>query len=153
MEDVVLLTDDEISKDSLFGETVGCAIVDSGCSRTVCGELWLNNYLGTLSKQDRFLIYSEPSNSKFRFGDGKVFISTKKLHLPVYIGNLKATLETEVVSCTVPLLLSRESMKKAHSHLDFQSDSLYIFGEKVPLITTQSGHYCLSLTRPLDHSQ
>ena len=39
---------------SLFlGDTLGMAILDSGCSKTVCGKQWLSIYLDTLSIQDR----------------------------------------------------------------------------------------------------
>ena len=30
-----------------------CAILDSACSSTVCGETWLENYLNSMNPQDR----------------------------------------------------------------------------------------------------
>ena len=50
---VLLAEDDDGERDKLLGETLGYAIVDSGCNRTVCGDLWLNTYLDSLSKEDR----------------------------------------------------------------------------------------------------
>ena len=37
----------------LLGETLGCALLDSGCSKTVCGVEWLDIYLETLRESDR----------------------------------------------------------------------------------------------------
>ena len=50
------MADDDDSRDRLLGETIGSAIVDSGCSRTVCGDLWLNTYIDSLSQHDRMSV-------------------------------------------------------------------------------------------------
>ena len=41
-------------------------------------------------------------------------------------------------------------MKKAGATLNFKSDSLLIFNQSIPLLISESGHYCLSLSRPLN---
>ena len=38
---------------NFVGETLSCAVLDSGCTRTVCGKVWLNCYLDTLSDDDK----------------------------------------------------------------------------------------------------
>ena len=38
-------------------------------------------------------------------------------------------------------------MKKANMKLKFQDDKITVFNENIPLITTQSGHYAIPITR------
>ena len=59
-----------------MGECISKAIIDTGCSKTVCGELWLEMYLESLSKGDRN-IFSKNSTCKFKFGDGNIYESKK----------------------------------------------------------------------------
>ena len=56
-------------------------------------------------------------------------------------------IQTDVVDGDLPLLFSRESMKKTGSNLDFRSDTLEILGQKIKLIVTESGHYAIPLGR------
>ena len=56
---------------------------------------------------------------------------------------------SDVVSCDVPLLLSRESLERAKAVIDFQKGELLFLGKVIPAIITKSGHYCLPLTREL----
>ena len=62
-----LESDDKIDK--LLGETIGCMILDLGCSKTVCGKKWLELYLDTLDERQLNKVRYESSNSVFRFGD------------------------------------------------------------------------------------
>ena len=59
----------------LLSETMGMALLDTGCSKTVCGKQWLSVYLDTLSLQDRRSVKRTDSTNQFRFGDGHVFHS------------------------------------------------------------------------------
>ena len=45
---------------SLAMETKGYAILDSGCPNTVCGKQWMNEYIDTLSDEDRKTIRFQP---------------------------------------------------------------------------------------------
>ena len=103
--DIALLCDfDDDNLDALLGETIGMAILDSGCTRTVCSNMWLNSYLDTLSSGERKSVYSTDSDIKFRFGDGKVFSSSRAVHIPVHVGSTSATLTTQVIDANIPLL-------------------------------------------------
>ena len=52
---------------------------------------------------------------------------------------------TDIVNNDIPLLLSKEAMKKANMKLDLVNDKAEIFGEEVTLQNTSSGHYCVPL--------
>ena len=38
------------------GETLNAAVLDNGCTRTICGKLWLDCDIDSLSKEDSKLI-------------------------------------------------------------------------------------------------
>ena len=50
-----------------------------------------------------------------------------------------------MVDSDIPLLLSKGAMKKAGMKIDMQDDTVTAFGNKEKLISTTSGHYCISL--------
>ena len=132
-----------------MGETIGMGILDSGCVDTVCGESWFQIYNESLSLSQRKSIRTEPSNAKYRFGSGPVYICKEKKFIPVHIGSFSAVLGVNIVKCDVPLLISRKSLKIAECTLDFSKDSITLFGEKVPLYISRTGHYCISLSRSI----
>ena len=135
-----------------MGETLGYAILDSGCAKTVCGNAWIQSYCDTLSVQDRQYLKKVSSDGRFRFGDGQVYSSLYCITIPFYVNDSRYFLTTDVVSCDVPLLLSRESLEKANAIIDFQKAEVTILGHCIPAVITNSGHYCLPLTRDLSMS-
>ena len=74
---VVLYTSnsDPVQLHQLNHETLGHAVVDTGCPRTVAGDEWLNIYVSSLSRKDRLSIRMKQSVNKFCFGDGKLYYS------------------------------------------------------------------------------
>ena len=40
-------------------------------------------------------------------------------------------------------------MKIANMNLDFGNETITVFGEKIPFITTTSGHYAIPITKPV----
>ena len=57
----------EETMETLIGEMLSMAVLDSGCTKTVCGEIWLNCYLETLSDEDKKLLHVKDNNSVFKF--------------------------------------------------------------------------------------
>ena len=132
---------------SLVGESFDCAILDCGASKTVCGSSWLKSYTGCLSDGERSKLIYQPSSHVFKFGDGKTVKSNGLVRIPAVIGNVQVMIETDVVSEHIPLLMSKESLKKAKAEINFQDDSMEILGQHLKLIESQTGHYMLPLTR------
>ena len=54
---------DETECEVLIAETLSYGIIDSGCSRSVCGDVWLKCYLDTLSDNDIKLVQVEPGHT------------------------------------------------------------------------------------------
>ena len=57
----------------------------------------------------------------------------------------QGVIECEVIEKNLPLLLSKDSMKKAGVALNFVEDNATINVEKIDLGTTSSGHYIIPL--------
>ena len=130
----------------LVNESNGYAILDSGCSTTVCGENWLRNFMEALSTEHRSLVKVEKSNQTFTFGDGKTVVSSRKMTLPCWMGGMKGEMCTDVVDCNIPLLLSRKSMKATGMILNFKKDEVSVGGRAIKLKITKSGHLALPIS-------
>ena len=81
---------------SFVNETENCAVLDSGCSNTVCGEDWLRKYISNLSDYEQSLVKEKTSNQTFAFGDGRTFVSLKKATLPCWLGGVRGEVITDV---------------------------------------------------------
>ena len=114
----------------------------------MAGRLWYDEYLKTLSAAERENVMETESKSVFRFGDGVVMKSKKKAIIPVTVGQRSVSIATEIIDADIPLLLSIKSMKTAKMGIDFDSDQLSVFGQKIQLQTTSNGLYALALTKP-----
>ena len=131
---------------SLIEESKNCAVIDTGCAKTVCGKNWLEEYVNSLSDFEKGLIKSESSGSTFKFGDGVTVKSLNKVTLPCYIGGMKSEITTDVVQSNIPLLLSKQALKKCNVKLNFTTDTINIVNQDIKLKCTSSGHYALPLT-------
>ena len=137
-------------------ESKGAAVIDTACTKTVCGEQWFKEYKTSLTLADKRQIKMKDSK---RVGDGKVVHSHKLITIPAKIAGTKCRINTEVVSADIPLLLSKTSLKKAGTVLSLKNDQAEMFNRPVKLELTSSGHYCVSIlplaceTPPRDMTQ
>ena len=132
---------------SLVLESMNCGVLDSGASKTVCGKSWFRVYRDSLRDEDKSKIKYGSSTNVFKFGDGKRVGSLQQVTIPAVIGNVETTISTDVVDSDIPLLLSRSSMKRAGTELNFTDDTINILSQTLPLRVTTSGHYALPLSR------
>ena len=126
-------------------ETFNSAVLDSGCSKTVCGRVWYDCYIDSLTDGDLQKVVENDSTNSFKFGSGQSFRSMKKVKVPARIGSMSISIETDIVDTEIPMLLSQNSMKKAKAKLNFGEDTVEMFGEKIKLNFTTSGHYMIDL--------
>lgn len=101
--------------------------------------------MNSLSDNERKNIKQKHSSNLFKFGDNKIVQSTKIVTFPVVIGNIKASVTADVIDYDIPLLLSKESMKRGNTKIDFSSDKVIIFGQSIDVTFTTCGHYCISI--------
>ena len=71
--------------------------------------------------------------------------SVENIKIPGMIGTQRILIDANVVSCDLPLLLSKPSLKKAGAVIDFTKDTMRFNGEQIKLLECKSGHYCVPL--------
>ena len=57
---------------------------------------------------------------------------------------------TEVIENDIPLLLSKYTLKKANTYIDFANDKIILLNKEVPVKFTTSGHDCISIGKIVD---
>ena len=92
------------------------------------------------------MLSTQKSHRPFKFVHGSVIYSDKAITIAAKIGKTDCKINVEVVPIELPLLLSKESLKRAGAELDIPNDEAVLFGEKLKLELTSSGHYCVSIT-------
>ena len=122
-ENVVLFTG--YNKEEIYQLGVdarNCAILDSACSSTVCGQNWMDSYINSLNEVDRKKIKQTTGERTFKFGGGTRLKSRAEYCLPAVIAGKEVTIKTDVVGSDIPLLLSRTAMKRAGVKMDLEND-------------------------------
>ena len=120
-------------------------ILDSGASANVAGVAWVDSYVEGLNERQFQKVKYFDSCKTFKFGSGKVYKSLYRAELPATIGSETVLISTDVVDTSIPLLLSKEAMKKAGTNINFETDEVTMFGKKQNVKITESGHYAISL--------
>ena len=139
------IKDEQINQ--FVDETLNAAVLDSGCTRTICGKLWLGCYIDSFSKEDSKLIEERPSSTRFKFGDGKVVQASRKVIISAYIGDKKVNIETDVVLDDLPLLLSKQSMETVRTTIDFVNNKVTMLNQVLKICFTSSGHDAIGITK------
>ena len=145
-EHAVLFTGYNTEKVQWLGiDAHNCAVLDSACSSTVCGDKGNNNYTQSLDSIDKSKVRQKDGHRVFKFGGGTCLKSYSKYSLPDVIAGKEVTINTGIVEFDIPLLLSRTAMKKAAIKMDLENDTATIMGNGVALNLTTSGHYCIPI--------
>ena len=74
-------------------------------------------YVDSLSEEEKHNIKSFKSNTEFKFADGKIVTSEKCISIPCKIAGERVNVVTDIVKSEIPLLLSKESMKKTRKNI------------------------------------
>ena len=138
---------DELESRLLQNEADQSCILDSACTSTVCGYNWYQSYVDSLSLSDVDLIKSRKGEKTFKFGIG-LAESILECDIPVYIGDRRIMLRTDVVKADVPLLLSISTMASLGMVIDLGNDVVKVFGKSAQLNRTSSGHLSLPISNP-----
>ena len=142
-----VITDEGVDDIFTISETMNKALIDTGASATVCGKSWLKCYEDSLTPEEMSEIKEIETCKKFRFGDGRLIKAEKHLQIPVRVCNEEFMLNTHVVDCDIPLLLSRDAMKKMNCKIDAGNDQIIIGDVCQNLFISESGHMLVSIGR------
>ena len=126
--------------DSLLAETLNITTIDSGCTKIVCGEVWLQYYIGSLSDSDKDKINIDRSKIYFKFDNSKIVRSNRPVMIPVFNGGMQNKLTIDIIDYDISLLLSKDSMRKVNEMINFKNDEIIMFHKTVDIIHTDSGH-------------
>ena len=122
-------------------EAAGAMALDSCCSRTLCGQQWLEQHKKMMPADMRKQLKGPmPSNVTFTFGDGKTLKSKGKYIVPVIVYGVKAKLVAELVDSDIPLLVSKNAMEKCGVVLNFADKKTTAFGITRRMVETSLGH-------------
>lgn len=129
-------------------ETIGCAVLDTGCNMNVCGAKWLEEYEEMLDINDKRCVEEYTTDKYFRFGDGNSVKAYKRVKIPGYIDKEKIEIETEVIESDIPLLLSKAFMKNMGMVINLGDDRIqWKRGEIKTLKVTSTGHYAMAINK------
>jgi hypothetical protein len=114
----------------LMAEVDTRGILDCRASSDVCGEVWYDNFLKSMTEEDRKTVKSYTGEKSFRFGVGDPMKSLKMVEILVYLAGLRCTLMVDVVKSHVPLLISTKTMKSMKfEFLSFERGTVQVFGK------------------------
>ena len=144
--DFVLATQEEEKLSQFTREARNCAALDTCCTSSVAGKPWLDIFIQQLSMEDRKKIKGpNPGFRVFKFGNSGMLSSLGWYSIPVIIAGKNGTIDLDIIDSDIPLLLSKKAMKKMKMKINLEDDTVDIWGRRIDLFTTSSGHYCLSL--------
>ena len=126
----------------MSSDLLGC-----GASKTMCGKEWLTQYVNNLNDEDQQVPFRH-SNHIYRFGDGRKIESIHSAKISAIIGSHKFDIVTDFVASDISLLFLKLSMKRANMKLNFQDNTITIFSESIPLITSPSRHDAIPIIKP-----
>ena len=147
--EMVFVSHNEQELVTMVEEAGSRGVLDTGCSRSVAGFMWVHNYAKLISSTFAKTLKVHASTKVYHFGSGEKRPSQGKLSLPVIIGDKKLTITIEVVDADIPLLVGSNSMKLAKTVMSFVDNTATFFDEKVNMVETGTGHFCIDLFDPL----
>ena len=138
------MTENITNKEIFVLEASKSAAIDTACTKTVVGEQWFVNYKSNLTENTIKNIFF-PSDTKFKFGDGKQASAIKRVIFPACIAGKICKIEAEIVKENIPLLLSKSSLKPCGTIIDMNNDKAIIFNKEIDLHFSSSGHFCVTI--------
>ena len=110
----------------------GHGVIDSGCGRTLIGEVTLRQMTEQRGRTRRTPELYE-SQSLFRFGNGETEQSSKAVRLPVAIGKQVGLIDAAVIRERAPLLLGRPTLERLKVQLDFGGKTMSLLNRPTPI--------------------
>ena len=75
----------------------------------------------------------------------------EQITIPAVRAGQNMLLTIEVIENDIPLLLSKDAMKKANTYIDFANDEI-ILNKEIPVNLITSGHYCIPIGKIVDNN-
>ena len=75
----------------------------------------------------------------------------EQITIPAVRAGQNMLLTIEVIENDIPLLLSKDAMKKANTYIDFANE-IIILNKEIPVNLITSGHYCIPIGKIVDNN-
>lgn len=96
-QNITLFTGSSDNEMCLFtSEARNVAVLDSGCTSTVTGQLWLKFYLETLHPDQVNMVKYHDSTRVFKFGGGETKISQGCVVIPCKLAGISIMVRTDI---------------------------------------------------------
>ena len=110
------------------------------------GEKWFQcekAYYDQANKQgcSRLKVTTEKRRASFKYGNGGTNTVDKYAKIPAHFGSVHRSFAGHVVPGEVVGLLGLDALRRGKAIIDCSKDVMTFYGEEVPLIFTDSGHY------------
>ena len=125
------------------------ALLDSGCQKSCSGRMAYDNYIKTLSPEDKANIREYEGSAKFKFGGHGIYKSLKEVLVPIYVAGVRMRLRLDIVETDIPILLGLPVLKKLDLTVKYsRSGSDYgFFHEAKFRILNRQGHQYIRLSQ------
>ena len=127
------------------------AAVDSACNRSCAGHVWIQKALEVLKEAPSYvqdLVQFKNEQDHFRFGNGGVLKSSRRVCLPIPIQNqLVRVWICEIPCASLGCLLGKDFLESLGAILDFTGKKMllkHVSDRWIPLSRMQAGHFSLS---------
>ena len=87
----------------LLQQSRNCAILDTACTGTVCGQLWWEVFYDSIPENLKKMVKYENSETKIMFGNMESQKAIMKITFPARIGSELCTITSDVVLSELPL--------------------------------------------------
>ena len=104
------------------------AAVDSACNRSCAGEIWVQRYQDALQRAPqaiKSLVQVEQGEESFRFGNGGVLRSSRRIRLPMIIGSAVVCVWLSIIPCGfLGCLLGKDFLEAMGALVNFVSNRM-----------------------------
>eukprot|EP00399_MALV-I-05_sp_L67-4_P000173 gene173-29_t len=136
-----------LAAQSMTGSPVG--LLDTGCSRAMCGLRAMKSYLRTLSANELLMIRVEESSVLYGFAGGEKQKSFASVRIPVPV--LACHMSIEVLDVPTPILISLRQLIEMKAKIDLEQFKIQLTTPSrtvtCPLERSGRGHLTLLLSR------
>ena len=146
IQKAIFFTTDKRELSKFTAETLNACALDTCCTSSVAGTKWMDIYKQSLPKHLLSqLTGPHKSKTTFMFGNQQSLPSLGLYKIPVIIANQLHVLDVDIINSDIPLLMSKDHMRKIGIALDMSNDTATANGIPLKINTTSAGHYTLSL--------
>ena len=142
----VHLTTNKVELSKFTSETINCAAMDTCCTANVAGKKWTDIFIRSMTENMKAKLEGPfKSNTAFKFGNQGELSSIGCYKLPVKIGGENYKIDVDIIDSDIPLLLSKNEMRRLGIGIDMKRDKVTINDRPLVVNTTSAGHYIIDL--------